>query len=97
CEHSPCYSKKEAMPYLPNGRKKYICFPASESELFFDLVADRQEHRNLANDSAYRDRLDMWRNRLIKLLAKRGDGFSDGKSLLRVEQWSPAVKEKLQN
>jgi arylsulfatase A-like enzyme len=94
-EHSPCYSNKEAMHYLTNGREKYVWFPASEKELFFDLVADRQERRNLANDPAYHDRVEMCRNRLIELLAKRGDGFSDGKSLLRVERWSPEVKEKL--
>ena len=97
-EHSPCYSNKEAMHYLTDGREKYIWFPASETELFFDLVADRQERRNLANDPAYRDRVEMYRNRLIELLAERGDGFSDGKNLLqRTDQWSPVVKEKLQN
>ena len=95
-EHSPCYSNKEAMHYLTNGREKYIWFPASGKELFFDLATDRQERRNLANDPAYRDRVEICRNRLIELLANRGDGFSNGKSLLRVEQWSPAVKEKLQ-
>ena len=97
-EHSPCYSNKEAMHYLTDGREKYVWFPASETELFFDLVADRQERRNLANDSEYSGRVEMYRQRLIELLAERGDGFSDGKSLIqRDDRWSPVVKEKLEN
>jgi len=97
-EHSPCYSTQEAMHYLTDGREKYIWLPASDSELFFDLTVDRQERRNLAKDPAYRERVDMWRNRLIELLAKRGDGFSDGERLIpRADWWSPVVKEKLQS
>jgi hypothetical protein len=84
------------MHYLTNGREKYIWLPASETELFFDLGADRQERRNLASDSAYSDRVESCRHRLIELLAERGDGFSDGTSLLqRSDRWSPIVKEKL--
>ena len=97
-EHSPCYSTQEAMHYLTDGREKYIWLPASDTELFFDLTVDRQERRNLAKDPAYRERVDMWRNRLIELLAKRGDGFSDGERLIpRADWWSPVVKEKLQS
>ena len=97
-EHSPCYSTQEAMHYLTDGREKYIWLPASDTELFFDLTVDRQERRNLAKDPAYRNRVDMWRNRLIELLAKRGDGFSDGERLIpRADWWSPVVKEKLQS
>ena len=97
-EHSPCYSNQEAMHYLTDGREKYIWLPASGAELFFDLVADRQEHRNLANDPAYHDRVEMWRNRLIEPLAKRGDAFSDGESLLpRTDWWSAIVEEKLRS
>ena len=97
-EHSPCYSTQEAMHYLTDGREKYIWLPASDTELFFDLTVDRQERRNLAKDPAYRKRVDMWRNRLIELLAKRGDGFSDGERLIpRADWWSPVVKEKLQS
>jgi arylsulfatase A-like enzyme len=96
-EHSPCYSNKEAMHYLTNGREKYIWFPASETEWFFDLAADRYERRNLANDPAYHDQVEKCRKRLIELLVERNDGFSDGKKLLRVERWNPVVKEKLQS
>lgn len=97
-EHSPCYSDQEAMHYLTDGREKYIWLPTSGTELFFDLVADRQERRNFANDPSYHDRVEMWRNQLIELLAKRGDGFSDGEKLLpRTDWWSPIIEEKLRS
>jgi len=97
-EHSPCYSIQEAMHYLTDGREKYIWFPATNREMLFDLTADRQELHNLADDPEYRDRVKAWRSRLIRLLAKRGDGFSDGSRLIpRTEWWSPVVKEKLQS
>jgi arylsulfatase A-like enzyme len=95
-EHSPCYSEQEAMQYLTDGREKYIWFPATGTEMLFDLVADREERHNLADDPAYSDRVEMWRNRLIELLAERGDGFSDGEKLLiRSDRWGPVVREKL--
>ncbi len=95
-EHSPCYSTKEAMHYLTDGREKYIYLPASGEERFFDLRHDRNERRNLARDPEYRDRVELWRRRLVELLAERGDGFSDGKELLRrTDWWSPVVEEKL--
>ena len=91
-EHSPCYSLEEAMHYLTDGSEKYIWFPARDEEQLFDLRKDRQELRDLARQPAHRERLAKWRQRLIKLLAERGDGFSDGERLLpRREWWRPEV------
>lgn len=95
-EHSPCYSVQEAMHYLTDGREKYIWFPATGIEMLFDLISDREERHNLADDPEHNKRVKIWRSRLIELLAKRGDGFSDGKELLmRKERWSPVVRENL--
>jgi len=91
-EHSPCYSADEAMHYLTDGKWKYIYFPKSGEELLFDLVRDRKELRNLSTDPAFQEELTLWRNRLIKHLAKRPDGFSDGTNLLRKDWWSPVVE-----
>ena len=94
-EHSPCYSLQEAMHYLTDSKEKYIYFPATGKELFFDLKKDRREIHNLSKDSVYADRVKIWRKRLIDLLAKRNDGFSDGKKLLiKKERWSPIVSKK---
>ena len=95
-EHSPCYSIQEAMHYLTDGKEKYIWFPYSGIEFFFNLKEDRRELQNLASNPKYKDRVKIWRDRLIKILTKRGDGFADGKNLIRRrEWWSPIVKEKL--
>ena len=91
-EHSPCYSKEIAMHYLTDGREKYIWFPVTGEEQFFDLVKDRQELRDLAGDPARAGDVARWRQRLIELLAGRGDGFSDGQNLLlRPEGYGPEV------
>ena len=63
-------------------QEKYIWFPVTGEEQFFDLVQDRQELRNLAKEPAADKRVALWRARLIALLGKRDDGFSNGKKLL---------------
>ena len=94
-EHSPCYSAEEAMHYLTDGKEKYIWFPTTGEEQLFDLAKDRQELHNLSRDPARAERVAMWRERLVELLGKRGDGFSDGKRLLiRKDRWSAIVENK---
>lgn len=92
-EHSPCYSLEEAMHYLTDGESKYIWFPATGEEQFFDLVNDRHERVDLARDPASGERVAEWRQRLVALLAERGDGFSDGERLLERKEWWSAVVE----
>jgi len=94
-EHSPCYAIEQAMHYLTDGREKYIWFPATGEEQLFDLTADRQELHDLAKEPAYAGRVELWRGRLIELLGRRGDGFSDGRKLLtRTDWWPPQVQPK---
>ena len=89
-EHSPCYDIGEAMHYLTDGVEKYIWFPTTGDEQFFDLSIDRGETRNLAASPDHAERVAMWRKRLVDLLGERGDGFSDGeKLLLRKERYGP--------
>jgi len=92
-EHSPCYSADEAMHYLTDGKEKYIYFPRTGDEQLFDLQKDRKELHDLAKLPAYSERVKIWRNRLITLLSKRGDGFSDGEKLLKKDWWSAVVKK----
>jgi hypothetical protein len=92
-EHSPCYSREEAVQYLTDGKEKYIYFPATGEEQFFSLSDDRQELHDLAQDPVHADRVALWRERLILVLAERGDGFSDGQRLLvREDWWSPMIE-----
>ena len=92
-EHSPCYASENAMQYLTDGKEKFVCFPVTGQEQFFDLVNDRQELHDVAQSAAHADRVELWRGRLIDLLAGRGDGFSDGRKLLRKEPgYAPVVE-----
>lgn len=86
-EHSPCYDLELGMHYLTDGREKYIWYPVTGEEQLFDLVRDRKELVDLAPKPEYGDRLALWRSRLVKLLAERGDGFSDGTNLVRKMEW----------
>jgi len=91
-EHSPCYAPDNAMQYLTDGREKYIYFPVTGREQLFDLQRDRQELHDLAAEAGSADRLEHWRGLLIERLGARGDGFSDGRTLLRKEPgYSPVV------
>jgi arylsulfatase len=91
-EHSPCYSIEQANHYLTDGREKFVWFPYDNREQFFDLAADRQELHNLRDKAECRERVELWRKRLVDLLAERGDGFSDGQTLIqRTEHWPPEV------
>lgn len=91
-EHSPCYSLEQGNHYLTDGREKYIWFPGAGREQLFDLASDRQELHDLARDPKHEDSLAMWRARLVELLGKRGDGFSDGRQLIvRTDHWPPEV------
>ncbi|MFW6107712.1 MAG: arylsulfatase [bacterium] len=92
-EHSPCYALEQANHYLTDGREKYIWFPVGDREQLFDLAADRRELHDLSGDPAKRDRLELWRRRLIDHLADRGDGFSDGETLIpRTDRWGPGAE-----
>ncbi len=81
------------MHYLTDGKEKYVWFPTTGVEQFFDLVNDRQELRDLAQSSACASRVAMWRQRLVEHLARRPDGFSDGRNLLiRKDRWSAVAQ-----
>lgn len=80
-EHS--YANDDAMQYVTDGKEKFIWNTLSGRERFFDLREDPGETRNLAADPARAERVDRWRNRLIKELEPRvEDGLTDGKALL---------------
>jgi len=89
-EHSCCYDDTNAWQYLTDGREKYAWNPMTDEEFLFDLRGDRHELHNLATEKT--GSLRSWRRRLIDLLGKRGDGFSDGKRLIkREEPYGPVV------
>ncbi|NLC46719.1 MAG: arylsulfatase [Firmicutes bacterium] len=70
-EHCLCYSHEQAMHYLTDGKEKYIWFPYLGTEQLFDLVNDPGEEVDLAAKPEYKERLELWRKRLVSELAAR--------------------------
>ena len=80
------------MQFLTDGKYKYIWYPGRGEEQFFDLDNDPDETTNLALSASDRD-LSLWRERLVQRLVDRPEGFTDGRSLLRLDGPTPGVIE----
>ncbi len=70
-EHCQCYSPKQEMQYITNGKYKYVWLPKVNVEQFFDLRNDPGETRNLIYESSYKDKIEEFRGYLIKELEGR--------------------------
>ena len=82
-EHAACYDPTNAMQFLTDGVEKYVWFTVTGREQLFDLTEDGNETNDLAADPSARDRLELWRRRMVKELAPREqDGLTDGEKLV---------------
>jgi arylsulfatase len=88
-EHAVCYNKPQAFQALTDGRFKYIWRPLDGSEQLFDLLQDPQEEHDLARQDSQQKKLEQWRQRMIKVLAGRPEGFTDGKKLISGRPYPP--------
>jgi len=88
-EHAPCYSKAQAFHALTDGRYKYIWRPTDGTEQLFDLQEDPREEHDLAREAAQAALVKEWRTRMIRRLAKRPEGFSDGTRLIAGRPYRP--------
>jgi arylsulfatase A-like enzyme len=68
----------ESHHWLTDGREKYLWFSGSGREQLFALANDPQELRNLSRQPSSAPRLAVWRERLIKKLTGRKEGFVQG-------------------
>lgn len=92
-EHSSCYHPSQAMQYVTDAREKYIWFPLTGKEQFFDLAKDPQELHDASADAEYAERVALWRGRLIEILSRRPDGLADGEKLIiQNEDWGPVSR-----
>lgn len=80
--HGEHFYDDESHHFMTSGKEKYIWFSQTGEEQFFDLSTDPQEKFNLINDSLWKERIDYWRNQLIKQLENREEGYSDGSKLI---------------
>ncbi|OGV50566.1 MAG: hypothetical protein A2017_20500 [Lentisphaerae bacterium GWF2_44_16] len=71
------------MQYLTDGKRKYIWHPGTNEEFFFNLEIDPKETDNLISVSQYANDIKLWKERLIKELDGRDEGFTDGRELIK--------------
>lgn len=81
-EHAPCYSQEQGYHFLTDGKAKYVWRPHDGSEQLFNLEADPQELKNLADVETCQSEVVRWRNRLVAKLTSRPEGFADGTKLI---------------
>jgi arylsulfatase A-like enzyme len=92
-EHSACYHQDMAMQFLTDGKEKYIWYTRTGEEQLFNLVDDPNELHDRTENPGSRERLLLWRSRMVDELAPRTeDGLSDGKQLV-LGKTLPAVRD----
>ncbi len=85
-EHCTCYSTVQENQFVTDGKRKFIWFPRTGEEQYFDLEEDPDERHNRIADSARREEIDRWRQRLIGELGSRACGLvKDGRLVVRSE------------
>ena len=96
-EHAPGEGKSESWQFLTDGKRKFLWDAVTGRSWYFDLEKDPQEVFDLSEDPRYRSEVDLWRGRLIELLADRPqDELSDGKRLLSGHGLPPVRPELME-
>jgi arylsulfatase len=90
-EHAPRFHA------LTDGKTKYVWFAATGAEQLFDLDNDPKEMRDLAPDAAASGLLGDWRAKLVRELAGRPEGFSDGARLVPGRPYASLVPGRGRN
>lgn len=69
-QHTTCYTPELAHHFLTDGKEKYIWFPETKTEQFFDLQVDPDECNDLAQSCAATKTINAWRKKLKLLLLR---------------------------
>ena len=83
-ECSDVATMNSGMQYLTDGRRKYIWFPGQGREQYFDLEADPREMRDLAASPDRAAEIAIWRERLVRELEGRPEGFVESGRLAKL-------------
>ena len=63
------------MQYMTDGKRKYIWYPGTGQEHYFDIENDPDEMRNLAASPSHRAEIETWQGLLTEELTGRPEGF----------------------
>lgn len=77
------------MQFVTDGREKYIWYPALGKEQFFNLTADPKELNDLVKTGDKESRITLWRERLVRELEGRPEGFVKDGALQTLEGPTP--------
>ena len=88
-ECSDVPSSGSGMQYLTDRRRKYIWLPGQGREQYFDLENDPREMVDLIGKPERGEEIALWRERLIRELTGRPEGFTDGKILKKLNGPTP--------
>lgn len=72
----------DSMHFIVTDRDKYVWYSQTGRELYFDLTRDPEERHNAISDPENASRIAHLRTLLIRELADREEGYSDGTRLI---------------
>ena len=81
----------QSVQWLTDGHEKYVWWSEDGREQLFDLDEDPDELHDLAQDADGEHLLTSWRNLLVRELAGREDGLSNGERLLPGKPTMPTL------
>jgi arylsulfatase len=81
--------------FVTDGHEKFVWQTRTDQEWFFDLRTDPQELHNAVNDPQFRERANLWRQRLVDELAKRPEDDLVENGRLKPGKTPPAVRKWL--
>lgn len=87
-EHDITYNVTNHWNALTDGHMKYVYRAYFGDEQLFDLDTDPEENNNLASDEKWSDKLNEWRQRIVKQFEVEGRGMDwvkDGQLVKRVK------------
>jgi arylsulfatase A-like enzyme len=82
-EHAGQYEYEDGMHYLVSRRYKYVWYSQRPCEHLFDLQEDPGELHDLSREADGEQRLQPWRDRLVRILQDRPEGFVQNGELVR--------------
>ncbi len=74
-EHNALYSQTQENQFITDGKAKYIWFPRTCEEQYFDLEKDPGELRNRIGDPEYQEQTDRFKKNLIEEFECRNCGW----------------------